>query len=66
MPIEAPGKTLETARWHYSLARLGTRNCTSSWTGKEVWKRGRTPGVRGQPVDPYWLFLTPRGAPHGR
>lgn len=61
--IEALGKTLETARWHYSLARLGSAELHVELDGKEVWKQGRTPGVVGQPIDPYWLFLTPREAP---
>ena len=26
-----------------------------SLDGKEVWKEARTPGIVGQPVDPYWL-----------
>jgi len=61
--IEALGKTLDTARWHYSLARLGSAELHVELDGKEVWKQGRTPGVVGQPIDPYWLFLTPREAP---
>ena len=47
--IEALGETLEKARWHYSLARLGSAELHVELDGKEVWKRGRTPGVRGQP-----------------
>jgi len=61
--IEALGKTLEASRWHYSLARLGSAELHVELDGKEVWKLGRTPGVVGQPSDPYWLFLTPREAP---
>jgi hypothetical protein len=61
--IEALGKTMEASRWHYSLARLGSAELHVELDGKEVWKQGRTPGVVGQPTDPYWLFLTPREAP---
>ena len=28
--------------------------------GREVWTEPRTPGIVGQPVDPYWLFWTPQ------
>jgi hypothetical protein len=24
--------------------------------GKEVWKQERTPGIVGEPTDPYWMF----------
>ena len=61
--IEALGKTLATSRWHYSFARLGSAELHVELDGKEVWRQGRTPGVVGQPTDPYWLFLTPREAP---
>jgi hypothetical protein len=57
--IEAIGKTIEEARWHYSLARLGSAELHVELDGKEVWKQGRTPGIVGRPVDPYWLFVTP-------
>ena len=60
--IEALGKTVASSRWHYSLARLGSAELHVELDGKEVWKQGRTPGVVGQPTDPYWLFLTPREA----
>lgn len=60
--IEALGKTLETSRWHYSFARLGSAELHVELDGKEVWKQGRTPGVVGRPTDPYWLFITPREA----
>jgi hypothetical protein len=30
-----------------------------SLDGKEVWTEPRTPGIVGQPGDPYWLFWTP-------
>ncbi len=45
-------------RWKYSLARLGSAEMHVLLDGKEVWTEARTPGVLGQPVDPYWLFLT--------
>ncbi len=54
--IEALGQNLEESRWHYSLARLGSAEMHVELDGKEVWTVGRTPGVVGQPVDPYWLF----------
>jgi len=55
--MEALGKDLETARWHYSLARLGSAEIHVELDGKEVWKCGRAPGVVGSPSDPYWLFF---------
>jgi hypothetical protein len=61
--IEALGKTPEAARWHYSLARLGSAELHVELDGKEVWTRRRTPGIVGQPSDPYWLFLTPSEIP---
>jgi hypothetical protein len=64
--IEALGDSLAASRWHYSLARLGSAELHVAIDGKEVWARGRTPGVVGRPVDPYWLFMTaaaPRPAP---
>ena len=57
--IEAIGKTVDAARWHYSLARLGSAELHVELDGKEVWKQGRTPGIVGRPADPYWLFVTP-------
>lgn len=48
----------EPPRWRYSLVRLGSAEMHVSLDGKEVWTEPRTPGVLGQPVDPYWLFLT--------
>jgi hypothetical protein len=56
--IEAIGKSVEASRWHYSLARLGSAELHVALDGKEVWTAGRTPGVVGQPVDPYWLFFS--------
>ena len=44
-------------RWKYSLARLGSAEMHVLLDGKEVWNDPRTPGIVGQPVDPYWLFL---------
>ncbi len=45
--------------WRYSLVRLGSAELHVSIDGKEVWKQDRTPGIVGQPVDPYWLLITP-------
>ncbi len=45
-------------RWKYSLVRLGSAELHVLLDGKEVWTEPRTPGVVGQPVDPYWLLLT--------
>ena len=52
-------------RWRYSLARLGSAEMHVSLDSKEVWTQDRTPGIVGQPVDPYWLLITrmpPRSA----
>jgi len=57
--IEALGKSLEEARWHYNLARLGSAELHVELDEKEVWKQNRTPGVVGKSTDPYWLFLSP-------
>jgi hypothetical protein len=59
LQIEAVGKSLDVARWQYSLARLGSAELHVELDGKEVWKQDRTPGVVGKATDPYWLFLTP-------
>ena len=59
MLIEALGERLEDSRWHYSLARLGSAELHVSLDGAEVWEQPRTPGVVGQPKDPYWLFFSP-------
>lgn len=56
--IEALGDSLETSRWHYSLARLGSAEMHVAIDDKEVWKQDRTPGIVGRPTDPYWLFMT--------
>jgi hypothetical protein len=56
--IEALGESIDTARWHCSLARLGSAEMHVAIDGKEVWTAGRTPGVVGKPTDPYWLFMT--------
>lgn len=64
--IEAHGKTIDEARWSYSLARLGSAELHVELDGKEVWRQGRTPGVVGQAVDPYWLFVTPVEVPAGK
>jgi hypothetical protein len=56
--IEAIGQKLEDSRWHYSLARLGSAELHVALDGAEIWEQGRTPGVIGQPSDPYWLFFS--------
>lgn len=53
--IEAHG-TEQPPRWKYSFARLGSAELHVLFDGKEVWTEPRTPGIVGQPVDPYWLF----------
>jgi len=55
--VEALGKELKDARWHYSLARLGSAEIHVELDSKEVWKCGRAAGVVGSPSDPYWLFF---------
>ncbi len=52
--------TQQPPRWSYSLARLGSAELHVSIDSKEVWTEPRTPGIVGQPVDPYWLFWTPQ------
>ena len=47
----------KSASWKYSLVRLGSAEMHVLFDGKEVWTEPRTPGIVGQPVDPYWLFL---------
>lgn len=47
-------------RWKYSLARLGSAELHVLLDGKEVWTESRTPGVVGQPTDPYWLLVIPQ------
>jgi hypothetical protein len=54
--IEALGDKLETAHWHYSLARSSSAELHVELDGKEVWRQERTPGVSGKPTDPYWMF----------
>ena len=49
----------QSPRWRYSLVRLGSAELHVSLDGTEVWKEARTPGIVGQPVDPYWLLITP-------
>ena len=48
----------QPARWRYSFARLGSAELHVLFDGKEIWTQPRTPGIVGQPVDPYWLFWT--------
>jgi hypothetical protein len=49
----------QASRWKYSLVRLGSAELHVLLDGKEVWVEQRTPGVVGQPTDPYWLLVTP-------
>lgn len=55
--IEAHG-TEQPPRWKYGFARLGSAELHVLFDGKEVWTEPRTPGIVGQPVDPYWLLIT--------
>src|SRR4051794_38518299 len=55
---EAIGQDLQTARWHYSLARVGSAEMHVEMNSKEVWKCGRAAGIVGSPTDPYWLFFS--------
>lgn len=48
----------QPSRWRYGFARLGSAEMHVSFDGIEVWTVPRTPGIVGQPVDPYWLFWT--------
>jgi hypothetical protein len=57
--IEALGPSLAAARWHFSVAPLGSAELHVALDDEEVWKRDRTPGVVGRPADSYWLFLSP-------
>ena len=56
--IEALGKSVETSRWHFSLARLGSAEMAAALDGKEVWHVDVAPGKSriGQSTDPYWAF----------
>jgi hypothetical protein len=56
--IEAIGQKLEDPAGTYSLARLGSAELHVALDGAEIWEQGRTPGVVGQPTDPYWLFFS--------
>lgn len=47
----------DVASWSYSLVRLGSAEIHVTWDEREVWIVPRTPGVVGQPVDPYWLCV---------
>jgi hypothetical protein len=58
--IEAIGKSLEESRWHCGFARLGSAEIHIELDGKEVWKVDRAEGIVGAPVDPYWLFSSPK------
>jgi len=56
----------KSSRWKYSLVRLGSAEFHVLLDGKEVWTDPRTPGIVGQTIDPYWLFLaapTPAASP---
>jgi hypothetical protein len=57
--IESHGERPVEAQWRYSLARVGSAELHVEIDGREVWQRGRTPGIVGQPSDPYWLFVSP-------
>jgi hypothetical protein len=56
--IEALGKSVETSRWHFSLARLGSAEMAAALDGKEVWHVDVAPGKSriGRSTDPYKAF----------
>lgn len=47
----------EATAWNYGFVRLGSAEMHVAWDEKEVWTVPRTPGVVGQPSDPYWLCV---------
>jgi hypothetical protein len=57
--VESHGKSIDESHWTYGLVRLGSAEMHVALDDSPVWTVGRTPGVVGQPKDPYWLFLTP-------
>ena len=61
--IEAIGERLETARWHYSLARQSSAETHVQLGGNEVWQKDRTRGPLTKPTEPYWLFMSPVDEP---
>ena len=46
-----------TPAWHYDFIRLGSAEMHVLWDDKEIWTAPRTPGVVGQPTDPYWIAV---------
>ncbi|TXT22601.1 MAG: hypothetical protein FD138_3393 [Planctomycetota bacterium] len=58
--VQVEAHAQQPPRWRFSLARLGSAELHVSIDGKEVWTEPRTPGIVGQPVDPYWLSWTPQ------
>lgn len=42
----------------YLLARVSSAELHVSLDGQEIWTKGRTPGIVGKPVDPYWHMVT--------
>jgi hypothetical protein len=56
--IEAHGQTPAAAQWKCAFARLGSAELHVLLDKKEIWRRDRTPGMVGQPTDPYWLFFS--------
>ncbi len=49
--------------WKYGLIRLGSAEMHVALDETEVWTVPRTPGVVGQPTDPYWLCILPNRSP---
>lgn len=45
--------------WKFGLLRLGSAEMHVFFDDREVWTVPRTPGVVGQPNDPYWLCVLP-------
>jgi len=58
--IEAIGKSLEESHWHCAFARLGSAEIHVELDGKDMCKVDRAEGIVGAPVDPYWLFSSPK------
>jgi len=59
--IEA-SREADATVWKYGLIRLGSAEMHVACDEREVWTVPRTPGVVGQPTDPYWLCVLPNPA----
>lgn len=49
----------EITAWKYGFIRVGSAEMHVAYDEHEVWTVARTPGVVGQPTDPYWLCVLP-------